>query len=55
MATKVEEAGALAQQIFGLRQHLKKLEKAMSLEEYVWYIDETRREKLRQTASGGKS
>ena len=42
MATKVEEAVALAQQIFGLRQQLKKLEKSMSLKEFIAYVDGTR-------------
>ncbi len=45
MTTKVEEAVGLAQQISGPEQQLKKLENAMSLKEYVQYIDETGRGK----------
>jgi hypothetical protein len=41
MTTKVEEAVALAQQIFGLGQQLRKPEKAMTLAEYIAYVDGT--------------
>jgi len=52
MTTKVEETVGLAQQISGPEQQLKKLENAMSLKEYVQYIDETGRGKAEADGIG---